>query len=88
MERWAALELASTIRHDGEGGVTDDLATIRGLEDWIARHRTLLDDHVPAYGGTVDEDLRLRVVEVRRAVRALFARAVSPARPSPRTRTG
>ncbi|MET7446691.1 CGNR zinc finger domain-containing protein [Streptomyces sp. ADI93-02] len=83
MERWAALELASTIRHDGEGGVTDDLATAQGLEDWIARHRALLDDHVPAYGGTVDEDLRLRVVEVRRAVRALFARAVSPARPSP-----
>ncbi|MEU9061676.1 CGNR zinc finger domain-containing protein [Streptomyces sp. NPDC048430] len=83
MERWAALELASTIRHDGKDGVADDLATLQGLKDWLRRHQALLDGHIPAEEGTVDEDLRLRVVEVRRAVRALFARAVSPARPSP-----
>ncbi|MFJ4836965.1 CGNR zinc finger domain-containing protein [Streptomyces sp. NPDC088746] len=83
MERWAALELASTIRHDGEGGVADELATVQGLEDWLRRGQTLLDGHTPAGEGAVDEELRLRVVEVRRAVRALFARAVSPARPSP-----
>ncbi|MFJ6852082.1 CGNR zinc finger domain-containing protein [Streptomyces sp. NPDC091271] len=83
MERWAALELASTIRHDGEGGVADDLATVQGLKDWLRRQQALLDGHTPADEGTVDEDLRVRVVEVRRAVRALFARAVSPARPSP-----
>ncbi|MEU1482561.1 CGNR zinc finger domain-containing protein [Streptomyces sp. NPDC005752] len=80
MERWAALELASTIRHDGEGGVADELATVQGLKDWIHRQRALLGGHDLA---AVDERLRLRVVEVRRAVRALFARAVSPTRPSP-----
>lgn len=83
MERWAALELASTIRHDGEGGVTDDLATVQGLRVWIRGQHALLDGHVPEDGEAVDEDLRLRVVDVRRAVRALFARVVSPTRPSP-----
>ncbi|MEU0298514.1 CGNR zinc finger domain-containing protein [Streptomyces sp. NPDC006175] len=81
MERWAALELASTIRHDGEGGVADELATVQGLKGWLHRQQTLLG--ALAHEVPVDEDLRLRVVEVRRAVRALFARAVSPARPSP-----
>ncbi|WP_405698108.1 CGNR zinc finger domain-containing protein [Streptomyces sp. NBC_01185] len=83
MERWAALELASTIRHDGEGGVSDELATVQGLNIWIRQRHALLDGHAPRDEATVDEDLRLRVVEVRRAVRALFARAVSPTRPSP-----
>lgn len=83
MERWAALELASTIRHDGEGGVADDLATVQGLKDWILRQHAPSAGHDPAAGDVVDENLRLRVVEVRRAVRTLFARAVSPTRPSP-----
>ncbi|MFJ8750578.1 CGNR zinc finger domain-containing protein [Streptomyces sp. NPDC102441] len=83
MERWTALDLASTIRHDGEGGVTDELATTEGLKDWIDRQRALLDGHAPEDEDVVDEKLRLRVVELRRAVRALFARAVSPAPPSP-----
>ncbi|MFD6281275.1 CGNR zinc finger domain-containing protein [Streptomyces sp. NPDC060209] len=83
MERWAALELASTIRHDGDGGVTDELATVQGLKRWIHEQRALLEGHFPEDSEVVDEDLRLRVVELRRAVRALFARAVSPTRPSP-----
>lgn len=85
MERWPALELASTIRHDGEGGVADDLATVGGTTRWI---RDRIRDEGSPLGGCVppdmaaDEHLRLEIVELRRAVRALFARAVSPAPPS------
>ncbi|MFJ2718132.1 ABATE domain-containing protein [Streptomyces sp. NPDC087437] len=43
----------------------------------------LLTGHVPVEGIATDEDLRLQIVELRRATRALFARAVSPAPPSP-----
>ncbi|MFB6576245.1 MULTISPECIES: CGNR zinc finger domain-containing protein [unclassified Streptomyces] len=83
MERWLALELASTIRHDGEGGVADDLATVRGTTHWIQEQGELLGGHVPAGGLAADEGLRLAIIELRQAVRALFARAVSPAPPSP-----
>ncbi|WP_328888661.1 CGNR zinc finger domain-containing protein [Streptomyces sp. NBC_00316] len=83
MERWTALELASTIRHDGNGGVTDDLATVEGTTRWIRRQSDLLAGHVPAGEITADEDLRSRIVGLRRAVRTLFARTVSPAPPSP-----
>ncbi|TQM80253.1 CGNR zinc finger protein [Saccharothrix saharensis] len=55
-----ALEFASTVRHDGHGGLTDDLGTPEGFAAWAG---------VPA-----DEELRLRVVELRWAVRSLFAR--------------
>ncbi|MFD0021518.1 CGNR zinc finger domain-containing protein [Streptomyces sp. NPDC058382] len=82
MERRPALELASTIRHDGDGGVTDDLATARGTSRWIHHQRELLAGHADDEF-VVDEELRLGIVELRRAVRALFARAVSPAPPSP-----
>ncbi|MFD0305713.1 CGNR zinc finger domain-containing protein [Streptomyces sp. NPDC127119] len=33
-----ALDLALTVRHDGRGGVADDLATARGLTAWVAEH--------------------------------------------------
>lgn len=74
MERWPALELASTIRHDGDGGVADDLATPQSTTDWLRG--------LDVTGLTVDERLRSEIVELRRAVRALFAQAVSPAPPS------
>lgn len=87
MERWPALELASTIRHDGDGGIADDLATVQGATRWIQERRDLLAGSVPAgelaVDIAVDEDLRLAIVDLRQAVRALFARAVSPAPPSP-----
>ncbi|MDA0640547.1 MULTISPECIES: CGNR zinc finger domain-containing protein [Nonomuraea] len=82
MERWPALELASTIRHDGNGGVTDDLATPQSMTRWIGRQAELLAGHVDVAQLTGDEKLRSEMVELRRAVRALFARAVSPAPPS------
>ncbi|MFB4194191.1 CGNR zinc finger domain-containing protein [Streptomyces carpaticus] len=77
-ERWPALDLASTIRHDGAGGVADDLATVAGLAEWLAAPHGL-----PTEGVRADERLRLRITGLRAAVRALFARAVSPGPPSP-----
>ncbi|MFJ6432607.1 CGNR zinc finger domain-containing protein [Streptomyces sp. NPDC091416] len=83
MERWLPLELASTVRHDGDGGVADDLVTVGGTTRWIQAQADLLAAHVPVAELVADEDVRLRVIELRQAVRALFARAVSPAPPSP-----
>ncbi|MFG2295553.1 CGNR zinc finger domain-containing protein [Streptomyces sp. NPDC048603] len=79
--RRPALELASTIRHDGSGGVADDLATVEGLASWLREQDGLLPAGV--LPPTADERLREEVTALRRAVRALFARAVSPAPPSP-----
>ncbi|MGJ7420405.1 ABATE domain-containing protein [Streptomyces cinereoruber] len=83
MERWLALELVSTIRHDGDGGITDDLATVQGTARWIREHGDLLADRIEVGELAVDEDLRLEIIELRQAVRALFGWAVSPAPPSP-----
>lgn len=83
MERWLALELASTIRHDGDGGVADDLATVSGTARWVRDRADLLAAHAAPGETAVDEELRNEITELRRAVRALFARTVSPAPPSP-----
>ncbi|MFG3720706.1 CGNR zinc finger domain-containing protein [Streptomyces massasporeus] len=48
-----ALDLALTVRHDGNGGVTDDLTDPAGLTEWVRAHADLLpgtateraDDH-------------------------------------------
>jgi predicted RNA-binding Zn ribbon-like protein len=74
-----ALELAVTIRHDGNGGVADDLADPAGLDRWV-RERAGLPELPP--GVASDARTLAAVVEVRTAVRALFARAVLPAAPS------
>jgi predicted RNA-binding Zn ribbon-like protein len=66
-----ALELASTIRHDGNGGVLDDLADATGFAAWL--------------DGRVEVDVehaRKRVTVLRRAVRSLFAHAVAPQPPN------
>jgi len=78
------MELASTIRHDGDGGVVDDLETVRGTARWIQQQAGNLAPQEFLTGELlVDEELREGIVGVRRAVRALFARVVSPAPPSP-----
>lgn len=79
MRRWLALELAGTIRHDGTGGVADDLTTAADLSAWIETRRDLLgyDARFP-----VDERALDAVLHVRTAVRALLARTVAPAPPS------
>ncbi|MFH9294216.1 CGNR zinc finger domain-containing protein [Streptomyces sp. NPDC017520] len=77
------MELVSTIRHDGDGGVLDDLDTVRGAQRWLQQQPGLPAVATATGGLVVDEELRAAVVGVRRAVRALFARVVSPAPPSP-----
>ncbi|WP_426499801.1 CGNR zinc finger domain-containing protein [Streptomyces sp. D54] len=77
------MELVSTIRHDGDGGVLDDLDTVRGTNRWLQRQPGLSDVATATGGLVVDEELRAAIVGVRRAVRALFARVVGPAPPSP-----
>lgn len=83
MERHLALELASTIRHDGQGGVADDLETVDGLECWVRARFEPLREAGVGQGFVADEETLAEVVALRRAVRALFARVVSPAPPSP-----
>ncbi|GAB2908608.1 CGNR zinc finger domain-containing protein [Streptomyces mayteni] len=84
-QRYLALELASTIRHDGRGGVADDLAAPAGLAGWLRAQAEPLAGWgvADAPGLVADERLRVEVVAVRRAVRALFARAVRPGPASP-----
>ncbi|MFG2193840.1 CGNR zinc finger domain-containing protein [Streptomyces sp. NPDC048639] len=83
-----ALELAATIRHDGHGGVADDLETVDALARWLRgkdeRLRRILDVGPTTADGprTADEETLCAVREVRSAVRALFARAVAPRPPS------
>jgi predicted RNA-binding Zn ribbon-like protein len=120
-----ALDLAVTIRHDGHGGVADDLAEPAGLTRWVREHAGALGDvfgdasgdgapnalgaagvsgtgtagstTAPAAGTadpaadpaadsaagfTADEAARAAAVDVRTAVRALFAHAVLPGPPS------
>ncbi|MDX3633349.1 CGNR zinc finger domain-containing protein [Streptomyces europaeiscabiei] len=75
-----ALDLALTVRHDGDGGVTDDLTDPMGLATWIRAHA----DFLPAVDGPAADEAALTAVrDLRGAVRALFARAVSPGEPSP-----
>ncbi|GGN48101.1 hypothetical protein GCM10011579_000420 [Streptomyces albiflavescens] len=74
-----ALDLALTIRHDGHGGVADDLADPAGLTVWLDAHR----DTLPGADRFVADQATLTAVRVlRAAVRALFARAVRPGEPS------
>ncbi|QKW18495.1 CGNR zinc finger domain-containing protein [Kitasatospora sp. NA04385] len=73
---WPALDLVGTIRHDGNGGVLDDLAEPGAAAAWLAEHgeRFTGTAELPA----PDAELHAEVVALRRAARALFARAVSP----------
>ncbi|MGC5530105.1 CGNR zinc finger domain-containing protein [Streptomyces sp. SR-10] len=77
------MALVSTIRHDGDGGVLDDLGTLRGTNRWLQQQPGLPEVATATGDLVADEELRAAVIGVRRAVRALFARVVSPAPPSP-----
>ncbi|WP_327067602.1 CGNR zinc finger domain-containing protein [Kitasatospora sp. NBC_01302] len=86
-----ALELAATIRHDGDGGVADDLSTPDGMAAWLRARPLLLDAAgLPSAAGAaaalgeagVGAEVGEQVLAVRAALRALLARAVSPAPPS------
>jgi predicted RNA-binding Zn ribbon-like protein len=69
------MELSDTVRHDGAGGVADDLTTPDALAEWLAGHPEL-----PQAAAT--DAALAAVMQVRQAVRALFARAVRPGPPS------
>ncbi|MDT0611859.1 CGNR zinc finger domain-containing protein [Streptomyces lancefieldiae] len=75
-----ALDLALTVRHDGRGGVVDDLADLAGLGAWVRAHPDTVPD---AERLTADEQTLAAVREVRAAARTLFARAVRPGEASP-----
>ncbi|MGW7278639.1 CGNR zinc finger domain-containing protein [Streptomyces sp. NPDC054844] len=75
-----ALDLALTVRHDGNGGVADDLTDLAGLITWVRAHPDTVPD-TDVF--TADEPTLAAAREVRAAARALFARAVRPGEPSP-----
>ncbi|MES4906506.1 MULTISPECIES: ABATE domain-containing protein [unclassified Streptomyces] len=77
-----ALALAVTIRHDGNGGVADDLTAPEGLTAWVRELADPLRDALGAEDFTADAAALDAVRELRAAVRALFARAVRPGPPS------
>ncbi|WP_405068688.1 ABATE domain-containing protein [Kribbella sp. NBC_01510] len=102
-----AFALAATIKHDGQGGVADLLATPAETTAWLDQHHDLVtevlgrpleavddkgsddaavDDKGSDDAGADARDaqavVRDELVRVRRAVRALFARAVAPEPPS------
>ncbi|WP_406044657.1 CGNR zinc finger domain-containing protein [Micromonospora sp. NBC_00898] len=85
MAQQLTLALAGTIRHDGAGGVADDLGDVAGLAAWLHAQAPLLPEYAGDVGplaDTADEPTRLDVVAVRRALRTLFAEAVRPGPPS------
>jgi predicted RNA-binding Zn ribbon-like protein len=76
-----AFALAATIRHDGNGGVADLLATPADADAWVEQHEDLVAEVLGrSFEGA--EDPRDELVRIRSAVRALFARAVAPRPPS------
>ncbi|GGW81247.1 CGNR zinc finger domain-containing protein [Streptomyces caelestis] len=75
-----ALDLALTVRHDGNGGVADDLTEPAGLTAWVRVHPEILPDAGRFTAGAAQ---LAAVRDLRAAVRALFARAVRPGEPSP-----
>ncbi|WP_330350748.1 CGNR zinc finger domain-containing protein [Streptomyces sp. NBC_00582] len=75
-----ALDLALTVRHDGDGGIADDLADPSGLTAWVRARPDLLPG---AHAYRADTDALTAVRELRTAVRTLFAHAVRPGEPSP-----
>ncbi|MGW1884516.1 CGNR zinc finger domain-containing protein [Streptomyces sp. NPDC001970] len=78
-----ALDLALTIRHDGHGGVADDLLENEGLTRWVREREDALTGVLDVRGFTADAGTVAGVRDLRAAVRSLFARAVRPGPPSP-----
>lgn len=75
-----ALRLAGTIRAR-RSGLTDAFATVDGLTAWVRDQD--LSPYLDTAAFTADERIRVGTVALRQAVRALFAKAVSPHPPSP-----
>ncbi|ARQ68221.1 CGNR zinc finger domain-containing protein [Streptomyces marincola] len=78
-----ALALAVTVRHDGHGGVADDLLAPEGLTAWVRAHAGALGADLDTAAFTADPRALETVRGLRAAVRSLFAHAVRPGPPSP-----
>jgi predicted RNA-binding Zn ribbon-like protein len=74
------LDLASTIRHDGDGGVADDLMDPAGLTAWVRARTDALGPWAADF--VADEPAWKAALSLREAIRALFAHAVRPGPPS------
>ncbi|MET9063820.1 CGNR zinc finger domain-containing protein [Streptosporangium sandarakinum] len=68
------LDFVSTVRAT-RAGPTDTFSDVAGTTAWCREHAAALD--LPA-GFTASEEVRRELIELRQAVRALFARAVAP----------
>ncbi|MCP2167819.1 CGNR zinc finger domain-containing protein [Goodfellowiella coeruleoviolacea] len=76
MERCLAVELTRTIRHDGQGGVRDTLASPADVAEWLAAQADLLPPDFPAHQVPLDDTTHAQLVELRGAIRFLFADVV------------
>ncbi|GIG90312.1 CGNR zinc finger domain-containing protein [Plantactinospora endophytica] len=56
MSQQLALALASTIRHDGNGGVADDLTDVAGLTAWLRQQAEPLREYVGGPDPTTGSD--------------------------------
>ncbi|MEV0789185.1 ABATE domain-containing protein [Kribbella sp. NPDC050459] len=77
-----AFALAATIKHDGHGGIDDLLSTPEEAAVWLADHAELVAEVLGRRVGPAAVEAWPELVGIRRAVRALFARAVAPGAPS------
>lgn len=68
--QYSALDLARTVHQDAKDGVVDDIDTADGFTVWLRSH------DLP------EADVREQVIELRGAIRALFAHAVRPDAPA------
>lgn len=76
-----AFALAATIKHDGHGGIADLLSTPAQAGAWLADHQDLVTQAL-GQAELAEADVWPELVRIRKAVRALFARAVAPEPPS------
>ncbi|MBO4270476.1 CGNR zinc finger domain-containing protein [Microbispora triticiradicis] len=79
MSSLLALEFVSTVRADRSGPV-DALEDVGGMAAWVRDHAADLGVDPATF--TATPEMREDVVALRQAIRALFARAVSPGPPS------
>lgn len=79
-----AFALAATIKHDGHGGIADLLSTPEQTATWLTNQEQLLGLGRFVYPDREEilPNIQDQLMQIRRAVRALFARAVAPGAPS------
>lgn len=83
MQRCLAVELASTVHHERDGAGTEQLASPRQTAQWLRSCGDLPTDlgPTPLEEVLADEHTRAELVQLRDAIRTLFARLVDPEAP-------